>query len=196
MLLPASDARRIAYFSMEIGVDPSMPTYSGGLGVRAGDSMRAAADLGIPIVAVTLVHRKGYFRQQLDGQGRQTVPPDTWSPESLLEPVEPRVRVTVEGREVSVRAWRYVVQGVSGQAVPVYFLDTDLPDNAPADRTITDELYGGDGEYRLCQEVVLGIGGVRLLRALGHTHLDVYHMNEGHSGLLTLALLEEQLAGP
>ena len=195
MLLPASDARRIAYFSMEIGVDPSMPTYSGGLGVLAGDSMRAAADLGIPIVAVTLVHRKGYFRQQLDGQGRQTVSPDTWSPESLLAPVEPRVRVTVEGREVSVRAWRYVVQGVSGQAIPVYFLDTDLPDNTPADRAITDELYGGGEEYRLCQEVVLGIGGLRMLRALGHTHLDVYHMNEGHSGLLTLALLEEQLAG-
>jgi len=123
------------------------------------------------------------------------VSPDTWSPESLLALVEPRVRVTVEGREVSVRAWRYVVQGVSGQAIPVYFLDTDLPDNTPADRAITDELYGGGEEYRLCQEVVLGIGGLRMLRALGHTHLDVYHMNEGHSGLLTLALLEERLAG-
>src|SRR3990172_9503237 len=110
MLLPASDARRIAYFSMEIGVDPSISTYSGGLGVLAGDSMRAAADLGIPIVAVTLVHRKGYFRQQLDGQGRQTVSPDTWSPESLLAPVEPRVRVTVERREVSVRASPYFFQ--------------------------------------------------------------------------------------
>lgn len=172
-----------------------MPTYSGGLGVLAGDSLRAAADLGLPVVAISLLHRKGYFEQRLDSRGRQTESPDTWSPDQFLEPLETRASVRIEGREVCIRPWRYTVRGVSGHEVPVYFLDTDLPENDPSDCSITDALYGGDSDYRLRQEVVLGIGGVAMLRALGHTGIETYHMNEGHSGLLTLALLEEQAEG-
>ena len=99
--------------------------------------------------------------------------------------------MTVEGRAVELRAWRYVVLGVAGHSIPVYLLDSSLPDNDAYDQTLTDSLYGGDARYRLCQEVVLGIGGIAMLRALGHSDIHTYHMNEGHSSLLTLALLQE-----
>jgi len=184
----------IAYFSMEVGLDPAMPTYSGGLGVLAGDTLRAAADLGVPMVGVTLLYRKP-LRQHLDANGNQSDIPAVWYPEEFLEPLEPRVAVSIEGREVQVRAWRYAVQGVSGHSVPVYFLDTAVPENSPWDQTLTDQLYGGDDHYRLCQEVVLGLGGIAMLRALGHKNVRLYHMNEGHSALLTVALLEEQTKG-
>jgi starch phosphorylase len=182
----------IAYFSMEVGLDPAMPTYSGGLGMLAGDTLRSAADLAISMVGVTLLHRKGYFRQHLDAEGNQSEGPAIWSPEDFLEPLEPRVFVTIEGRQVRIRAWRYIVRGVSGHSVPVYLLDTALPENTAWDQTLTDHLYGGDDHYRLCQEVVLGLGGAAMLRALGYRTIQTYHMNEGHSALLTLALLEEQ----
>lgn len=185
----------IAYFSMEIGLDPAMPTYSGGLGVLAGDTLRAAADLGVPMVGVSLLHRKGYFRQHLDALGNQSESPSIWYPEEFLEPQEPRISVAIEGRQVQVRAWRYFVGGVSGHSVPVYLLDTLLPENDPWDQTLTDYLYHGEERFRLCQEVVLGLGGVAILDALGHQRVQLYHMNEGHSALLTLALLEEQTKG-
>ncbi len=181
----------IAYFSMEVGIDPSMPTYSGGLGVLAGDTLRAAADLGVPMIGMTLLHRKGYFRQHLDSNGNQSESPSEWSPEKLLEPVKPRATVTIEGRTIEIRAWRYTVQGINGHVVPVYFLDTALPNNSNWDRELTDHLYGRDDYYRLCQEVILGMGGIAMLRALGYQEMQSYHMNEGHSALLTLALLEE-----
>ncbi|MDP2729357.1 MAG: alpha-glucan family phosphorylase [Dehalococcoidales bacterium] len=181
----------IAYFSMEVGIDPSLPTYSGGLGVLAGDTLRAAADLGVPMVGMTLLYRKGYFRQHLDSYGNQSESPTEWSPEKILEPMEPRAIVTIEGRNIKVRAWRYTVQGINGHVVPVYFLDTSLPDNSNWDQELTDHLYGRDDHYRLCQEVVLGMGGIAMLRALGYREIQSYHMNEGHSALLTLALIEE-----
>jgi starch phosphorylase len=180
---------------MEVGLEPTMPTYSGGLGVLAGDTLRAAADLDVPMVGVSLLHRKGYFRQHLDARGNQTESPASWSPEELLEALPARASIAVEGRPVAVRAWRYMVCGVSGQTVPVYFLDTALEQNSPWDRTLTDCLYGGDQRYRLCQEVVLGMGGVAMLRALGHQDVPTFHMNEGHSALLALALLAEQAGG-
>jgi starch phosphorylase len=183
----------IAYFSMEVGLDSAIPTYSGGLGVLAGDTLRAAADLGLPLVAVTLLHRKGYFRQHLDAAGNQSESPAVWSPEEVLEPLQPRVAVTIEEALVWVCAWRYLVRGVFGHTVPVYFLDTALEENSPWSQTLTDHLYGGDMRYRLCQEVVLGLGGVALLRALGYERIQPYHMNEGHAALLTLALLEQQV---
>ncbi len=184
----------VAYFSMEVGLEPTIPTYSGGLGILAGDTLRAAADLGLPVIGVTLLHRKGYFRQHLDAQGNQAESPYTWSPSQFLESMAPRVAVTLSGRQVLVRAWRYLVRGVSGYQVPVYFLDTALDENSSWDQTLTDFLYGGDPHYRLCQEVVLGMGGLALLAALGH-RVQTYHMNEGHSALLTLGLLAEQAAG-
>jgi starch phosphorylase len=180
---------------MEVGLDPAMPTYSGGLGVLAGDTLRAAADVAIPMVGVTLLHRKGYFQQHLDDRGNQSEKPYDWNPHEFLDPLQHRVSLNIEGREVKVRAWRRLVLGVSGHTVPVYFLDTDLPENAPWDRTLTDHLYGGDEHYRLCQEAVLGLGGVVMLRALGYRDVTAYHMNEGHSALLTLALLEERTKG-
>jgi starch phosphorylase len=187
----------IAYFSMEIGLDASIPTYSGGLGVLAGDSLRAAADLGLPIVAVTLVSRGGYFRQQLDAEGHQTESPDNWSPEGRLAEMPQRASIVIEGRTVHLRAWRYMVEGCPGNdsalPIPAYLLDADLPENAEQDRCLTDELYGGDPRYRFIQEAILGLGGVAMLRALGYHGIDTYHLNEGHSGLLALALLEEQI---
>jgi len=184
--------RTIAYFSMEIGLVTEMPTYSGGLGVLAGDTVRAAADLKVPMVAVTLLHRKGYFYQRLDGAGRQTEEPVDWAVNDFLTELPERVSVAVEGRTVALRAWIYRVAGPGDFSVPVYFLDSDLPENSEWDRTLTHYLYGGDLHYRLCQEVILGIGGVRMLRALGQPEIARYHMNEGHSSLLALELLDEE----
>lgn len=191
-MIPLNGTGTVAYFSMEIALDPAMPTYSGGLGVLAGDTLRAAADLGLQMVAVTLVHRRGYVRQHLDASGSQGEEAQPWSPEATLERVEAQASVTVEGRTVHVGAWRYQVHGARG-SVPVFLLDTDLPENGADDRRLTDELYGGDERYRLAQEIVLGVGGVALLEALGRT-IEVYHMNEGHSALLTLALLRRASA--
>ena len=185
----------VAYFSMEICLEQAIPTYSGGLGVLAGDTLRSAADLGVPLVAVTLLHRKGYFVQHLDATGQQTETPVHWNPEKVLEPVAERVTVTIEERPVHVAAWKYSVRGVRGHVVPVYLLDTNLPENSDWDRTLTDTLYGGDEHYRLCQEIVLGMGGAALLQAIGYNGGVIYHLNEGHSALLTLQLLERQLEG-
>jgi starch phosphorylase len=181
----------IAYFSMEVAVDPAIHTYNGGLGILAGDTLRAAADLGTPMIGMTLLYRKGYFRQHLDEQGNQTESPVDWAPEEFLQPMQPQITVTIEGRKVQVRAWRYTLHGVSNHNVHVYFLDTALPENSPWDQTLTDSLYGGDPHYRLCQEVILGPGGFKMLHALGYDNVQVYHMNEGHSALLTMALLEQ-----
>jgi starch phosphorylase len=185
----------VAYFSMEVGLESAIPTYSGGLGILAGDNLRAAADLGLPVVAVTLLHRQGYFRQRLDARGNQSEEPAPWEPGAHLEPVQARVAVSLEGRPVQLRAWRYQVQGINGHRVPVYFLDAALEENTPWDRSLTDHLYGGDQRYRLCQEAILGLGGLAMLEALGHDDVRIYHMNEGHSALLTLGLLREQGAG-
>jgi starch phosphorylase len=184
----------VAYFSMEIAINPAMPTYSGGLGVLAGDTLRSTADLGTPLVAFTLLHRKGYFRQHLDENGKQTEDIQPWTPADFCTEETPRITVTVEDRTVSVRAWRYDMVGRAGHIIPIYLLDTDLPENSPWDRSLTDHLYGGDSNYRLQQEIILGMGGTRMLNALGH-RVNVYHMNEGHAALLTLALLEAQLGG-
>ena len=186
-------AGKIAYFSMEIAVDERFPTYSGGLGVLAGDLLRAAADLELPMVGITLVHRQGYFHQELDEAGRQSERAEAWRPEEMLEPVEP-VTLPLNNRRLHIRAWRHWILGVTGHRVPVYFLDTDLPENAVWERAITNSLYGGDQRYRLYQEAVLGMGGVRLLRSQGLRKGLQFHMNEGHSALLALALLEERLS--
>ena len=177
---------------MEVGLETDMPTYSGGLGVLAGDTIRSAAGLKVPMVAVTLLHREGYFYQKLDPNGVQIEEPVKWIVEDFLQPLEPTVTVNLEGREVKLKAWKFEVRGSGEKGVPVYFLDTDLPDNSERDRTLTDHLYGGDTYYRLCQEIILGIGGVRMLRALGHNKIERFHMNEGHAALLTLELLREQ----
>ncbi|MBI3184738.1 MAG: alpha-glucan family phosphorylase [Myxococcales bacterium] len=190
----ARPARRIAYFSMEVAVDPGMPTYAGGLGVLAGDTLRSAADLRVPMVAVSLLHRKGHFQQLLDADGAQVERPVGWSPEEFLEPLPGSVEVEIERRRVQVRAWKRDVRGLDGYTVPVLFLDTDLPENSSEDRRLTDVLYGGDERYRLSQEIVLGIGGVRMLGALGYGGIWKVHLNEGHAALAALELLREAAA--
>ncbi len=184
--------RLIAYFSMEIALELEMPTYCGGLGILAGDTLRAAADSRLPVAAVSLLYRKGYFRQRLDAAGSQIEESCEWKIEDFLQELPPRTSVIISGRTVHLRAWQYDITGVKGGSVPVYLLDTDLPENSEWDRRITDHLYGGDEWYRLCQEIVMGIGGVRMLRELGHHKLARFHMNEGHASLLAMELLDEE----
>lgn len=190
----AFDRTSFAYFSMEIGLRSDIPTYSGGLGILAGDTILAAADMKVPMVAVTLLPRKGYFHQELDAQGAQIETPERWNVADRLKPLAPRVTVVMEKRQVKIRAWRYDVKGVTGGVVPVIYLDTDIAGNDKQDREITQYLYGGDSRYRLCQEYVLGVGGVRMLRALGCDNIDRFHMNEGHAAFLVVELLDEELS--
>lgn len=184
--------RRIAYFSMEIGIHPKIRTYSGGLGILAGDTIRSCADVGVPLIAVTLLYRKGYFYQKLDVEGNQRELPNDWNPRQFLRLLRKRVTVSIESRTVFIQAWQYIVRGVGGYSVPVIFLDTDIAENSEYDRSLTYYLYGGDQRYRLSQEIILGIGGVRMLKELGYHRLSRYHMNEGHASLLTLELLQQR----
>jgi len=191
---PALDLadRKIAYFSMEIALSKALPTYSGGLGILAGDTLRSAADTGASMVAVSLVHRRGYFQQHLDAVGQQTESDVVWQPETL-PPAGRIIQLQLQGREITLRAWRFDVVGVTGHVIPVFLLDSDVDGNDPWDRRLTDHLYGGDTYYRLCQEAILGLGGIHLLHALG-CQPEVCHMNEGHASLLAVGLLEARLA--
>lgn len=184
--------RRIAYFSMEIGLDAAIPTYSGGLGILAADTIRSCADLNVPMVAVTLLYRKGYFAQKLDAQGQQQEFPHEWDPAQLLELQPERISVVIEGRIVYVQAWLHKLAGASGYFIPVLFLDTDIEENSPQDRQLAYYLYGGDERYRLSQEAVLGIGGVRMLQELSYENIERFHLNEGHASLLALELLRQK----
>jgi len=180
---------RVAYFSMEIGIESDMPTYSGGLGVLAGDMIKSSADLRIPLVAVTLISKKGYLKQKIMPDGRQLEYPEEWEPSKFMKLLPATVTVEIGGRNVKVGAWVFDQKSLTGGIVPVLFLTTDVEGNIQEDREITDFLYGGDETYRLKQEIVLGIGGVKTLGAL-NINVKKYHMNEGHSSLLTLELLK------
>jgi glycogen phosphorylase len=183
--------QNIAYFSMEIGFDPLIPTYSGGLGILAGDTLKAAADLKLPLVGVTLISSKGYFTQALKPEdGSQVESTTPWNPKEKCKLLPVQVSVAIEGRNVLVQAWEYTITGITGFTVPVLLLDTNVAGNSTEDMSITDTLYGGDQRYRLMQETVLGIGGVRILKALG-ANINRYHMNEGHAALLALELFKE-----
>jgi starch phosphorylase len=192
---PARPIPRVAYFSMEIALESDVPTYSGGLGILAGDMLLSAADLRIPIVAVTMVHKQGYFVQTLDERGQQHELPDSWDPRKKTNRVDPVVSVEIEGRDVKVGAWCYDLIGTTGAVVPVLLLDTDLEENSADDRALVGSLYGGDDRYRLAQEIILGYGGYAILEALGYANgIATYHMNEGHSALLVAAAMERRLA--
>jgi glycogen phosphorylase len=184
------NSNKIAYFSMEIGVRNDIPTYSGGLGVLAGDVIRSSADLSVPMVAVTLVSRKGYLRQKLSASGEQQESPDEWDPAKILDLAPKTVEVNIEKRVVKVQAWIYEHKSTVGGTVPILFLDTDVEGNEASDRTITNTLYGGDERYRIKQEAILGIAGTRMLDALGYK-ISKYHMNEGHAAFLALELLQK-----
>ncbi|UCF05450.1 MAG: alpha-glucan family phosphorylase, partial [bacterium] len=187
-LINAPSRTKIAYFSMEIGIDEHIPSYSGGLGVLAGDTLKSCADLNVPTVGVTLLSENGYFYQKIDGDGNQIELPINFSIGDFLTLLPGKVSVTIENRTVGIRVWHYLLKGIGGHIVPVLFLDTNLEENSEGDRTITKYLYGGDSRYRLAQEIVLGIGGIRVLQALGYTMIEKFHMNEGHAATLTLEL--------
>ena len=181
---------KIAYFSMEIAMDSDIPTYSGGLGVLAGDAIRSSSDLRLPLVAITLVSRKGYLRQKITLDGRQLEYPEEWDPSKHMKLLPEITTLNIYGREVKIGVWVYEQESLTGGIIPALFLTTDVEGNTKEDREITDYLYGGDEKYRLKQEIVLGIGGVRIIAAL-KINVKKYHMNEGHSSLLTLELLKK-----
>jgi starch phosphorylase len=179
--------KRVAYFSMEFGLDEALPLYAGGLGILAGDYLKTASDLGVPAVGVGLLYQVGYFRQMLDAEGRQHAMFPYNDPSSL--PIEPvpapsggwlRVSLPLPGRTIALRVWRACVGRTN-----LYLLDSNDPDNSPADRGITGELYGGGAEVRLMQEIVLGVGGWRALAAMG-IEPDVCHLNEGHAAFVVV----------
>jgi len=184
-----SPLRLVAYFSPEFGITEALPQYSGGLGVLAGDHLKASSDLGVPLVGVGLLYTEGYFRQRLDASGWQQELVADFTPQSLgLADTGVEITVDLAGDPVRAHVWRADVG-----RIPLYLLDTDVEGNSPDGVAVTDRLYGGDVHHRLRQEIVLGIGGVRALRALG-LDPDVFHMNEGHAGFLGLERIRELVA--
>ena len=182
---------KIAYFSMEIGINEQIPTYSGGLGVLAGDTIKSCADLNVPLVGVTLLSEKGYFYQKIDENGNQLEIPIRFDVANFLKLLPSTTKIKIDGRSVKLRVWHYKYKGINDYMVPVFFLDSNIKGNDNWDRKITKHLYGGDEKYRLAQEIILGVGGVRILKALGYKTIDKYHMNEGHAALLTLELYNQ-----
>jgi len=189
--LKHSGKPKIAYFSMEIGLDKNIPTYGGGLGILAGDTLKSCADLNVPIVGVTLLSENGYFYQKIDEEGNQIELPINFNSNDFLILLPSKTSVKIEDRKVAINIWYYLIKGLNEYIVPVFFLDTNLEENCQSDREITKYLYGGDNKYRLAQEIVLGIGGVKAVRSLGYKTVDKYHMNEGHAALGTLQLYRE-----
>ncbi|UCD38688.1 MAG: alpha-glucan family phosphorylase, partial [Fidelibacterota bacterium] len=179
---------RYAYFSLEMGLTEDIPTYSGGLGVLAGDHVKSAADLKLPLCAVTLLYREGYLIQRINPEGEQIELYPRFHPEPLLKRIPIELSLPLRNRDVRLAVWQYDVTGVTGGVVPVFFLDTDIPDNHSDDQGITRRLYSGGKDLRLLQEAVLGFGGIQLLDELGIHEIETYHMNEGHSAFLALAL--------
>ena len=174
----------IAYFSAEIGISTSLPTYSGGLGVLAGDHIKAAADEGLPMCAVTLLYKEGYFKQRLDEEGRQSETYPRFDPEPLLKKLPVKFTLRLRDREVWIQTYQYNYRGLNGHEIPIYFLDTDIEENFDDDRSITLRLYSGDKDHRILQEAILGFGGIRFLESQGYNDIATYHMNEGHCSFL------------
>tara|TARA_Y100000590_G_scaffold469816_1_gene659910 strand:- start:211 stop:1887 length:1677 start_codon:yes stop_codon:yes gene_type:complete len=185
------DKTKIAYFSAEIGISASLPTYSGGLGVLAGDHIKAAADAGLPLVGITLLYKEGYFKQRVDEKGLQTEIYPRFDPKPKLNQISEKFILRLRERDVWVEAYEYSYKGKDGKIIPIYFLDTDLKENFHDDRIISLRLYSGNKDHRILQEAILGFGGMRLLEILGYNNIETYHMNEGHCSFLTLALLEK-----
>ena len=187
-----SEEHPVAYFCAEFGVHTSLPLYSGGLGILAGDHLKSASDLGLPLIAIGLLYRYGYFRQRLRTDGWQEEHYGETFPNELPihlikndDDTPLRIEVSIRERNVLAQVWRADVG-----RVPLYLLDTNIPENVETDRWVTGHLYGGDRETRIVQEMLLGIGGIRLLRKLGVSP-HVFHLNEGHSAFLTLELARE-----
>ncbi len=181
----------VAYFSMEIMMESDIPSYAGGLGVLAGDLLRSCADMQIKAVGVSLVYSGSTARQIINPDGTQKFVINEWQKIDQLTKLPNRIQISIMDTPVVVDCWRYDMVGHSGFEVPIYLLDTDIPENPEWVQEITKSLYGGDGGVRLSQEILLGIGGVKMLRDLGYQDIKTYHMNEGHCAFVPLALLPE-----
>ncbi len=181
----------IAYFSAEIGLSVDLPTYSGGLGVLAGDHIKASADAGLPMLGISLLYKEGYFKQSIDKNGNQNESYPRFKIGPDLSPLNDKFCIRVRSRDVWIQAYEYLYRSKSGHIIPIYFLDTDLDENLDEDRLITLRLYSGDKDHRVLQESILGFGGISFLETLGYSGINKYHMNEGHSSFLTLALLKK-----
>ena len=182
---------KIAYFSAEIGLSSSLPTYSGGLGVLAGDHIKASADAGIEMLGISLLYKEGYFKQLLDKEGNQKEEYPRFELGDHLSLLPNKFSIKIRGREVWIQAYEYLHTSETGHIIPIYFLDTDIDENISEDRMITLRLYSGDKNHRILQESILGFGGIRFLDAYDFDSIEKFHMNEGHSSFLTLALLEK-----
>jgi len=178
---------KTAFFSMEIGLNDEILTYSGGLGILAGDALKSCADLKLPVAGITLLYKKGYFRQRVDEEGHQTEEEQEWDYEKILKRLGSKVTVRIGNEEVAIACWLYELEGASGARKPVLFLDTDLEENSEYFRKVCHKLYQGGKRERLAQEMILGIGGVRMMESLGY-NVKKYHMNEGHTSFLALEL--------
>ena len=182
---------KIAYFSMEIALAKDIPTYSGGLGVLAGDMMRSAADYSMPLVGITLIYSGGYFYQLITAEGYQVEKKFRWDFLDDFEELNDQVKIKIQDTEISVRGWSYKIHGKTGHSIPVLLLDTNVPENEPWQRNLTSSLYDANRFTRIVQEMILGIGGIRFLEQMGYDQIDTYHMNEGHSAFLIFELLEK-----
>ncbi|MFX1242147.1 MAG: alpha-glucan family phosphorylase [Promethearchaeota archaeon] len=183
--------QEIAYFSMEIALESSLPIYSGGLGILAGDALRSAADMGIPMIAVTLVYDAGYFYQQIGPNGEQIEKEMKWDFSDDFERLEQQVILELQDKSIKVEAWKYELIGRNGHKIPVILLDTDLKLNEPWQRKLTHMLYDANPFQRIAQEMVLGICGFRMLEKLGYNKIKTYHLNEGHAAFLIFELLKK-----
>ncbi|MBW6440434.1 alpha-glucan family phosphorylase [Patescibacteria group bacterium] len=183
----------VAYFSMEVAINSEMMTYSGGLGVLAGDTLKTFADFKYTAVGITILHEQGYVKQSLDSAGQQISKSVLWNKEENLTKLPFTIEVPLSDHVVVCAIWQYNIEGQFGDIVPVYFLDSNLPQNTEYDRTFTSHLYGGDRFYRLCQEQLLGLGGLILLEMLNYNSdkVRIYHLNEGHASFVGLALYEQ-----
>jgi starch phosphorylase len=183
---------KVAYISMEIGLDSNIPTYSGGLGVLSGDTVRSAADLEIPMVGICLCYSSGYFYQLFNEIGEQKEKEIEWSFYYEFEKIEKPITIKIQDKEIKISAWLYQVVGQSGHIVPIYLLTTDVAGNEDWQRKLTAALYDSTSRWhRIVQEMILGLGGVKLLKSLGYNNIQVYHINEGHGAFATLELLKE-----
>jgi len=178
---------KIAYFSAEIGIKDKIKIYSGGLGILAGGTIKAMADLETPFCAVSLLYKKGYFKQKINENSWQEELEDYWDYKKILKDTKKEVKVNIKGEDVFIRIWKYEFKGITGHKTPIFLLDTNLEKNSDWAKELTEHLYVGD---RLSQEIVLGIGGFRALEKL-EINPEIYHMNEGHSAFLTLELYKK-----
>ncbi|MCD4694077.1 alpha-glucan family phosphorylase [bacterium] len=183
----------VAYFSMEVAIESDMATYSGGLGVLAGDTLKTFADFGYTALGITLLHEHGYVEQEFDSEGSQIYFPETWGKENYLSKLSFTIKIPFKDRFVVCAVWQYEITGQFGDKVLVYFLDSNVPQNNKYDRILTSYLYGGDAQYRICQEQILGSGGLILLEKLKYNSekVRVYHLNEGHASFVGLSLYQQ-----